>query len=372
MKEKKFAHAFERGGIVYVSGSVNGRRYRLSTGKQASSPNLKWVDANWKACIESILSSEEVVKVGKDDGITLESYGYKSLEANKGNRRELTNKEYLNVFEKRIVPFFGKCLLDDIKSTDIKAWQSALKDEGLSGARIHNIRVVFSGIINDALNDRLIKENPFEFVKTIAKGDVDINPFTLDEVHQLIQAADGFFKNMVTLAFFTGMRTGEIMGLRWEDVSFNTDTIRIRRAVRSGIDGDVKTKSSKRDIIMLPPVKEALKAQYLLTGLRNKEVFISSRGEGFSHAASITDTYWHKLCQKCGLEKRDFYHTRHTFATLMVSNGEDILWISHTMGHKDISMVMKKYAKYRVDNRIKRAAFLDAKPLDTKLKTMAV
>jgi integrase len=360
MKEKKFAHAYERGGIVYVSGSVNGVRHRLSTNKQASSANLKWVDANWRVCIESILSGVEENKGGKQpEGITLGEYGLKSLEANAGNRRELTNKEYLAIFEKRIVPFFGKKPLNAILSTDVKQWQSKLKEEGLSGARIHNIRVVFSGILSDALNDRLINESPFGFVKTISKDDVDINPFALEEVRLLIASADGFFKNMLNVAFFTGMRTGELLGLRWEDVDFRTGTIRVRRAVRSGIKGDVKTKSSKRDIMMLSPVKEALKAQYLETGLKNEEVFISSRGDGFGHSSSITDRYWHRLCQKCGLEKRDFYHTRHTFATLMVSNGEDILWVSNMMGHKDISMVMKKYAKYRVDNRIKRATFLD-------------
>lgn len=365
MKEKKFAHAFERRGVVYVSGSVNGRRYRLSTGKQASSPNLKWVDANWKACIESILSSEEVVRVGKEETVKekFASYGRKSLDANSGTRRELTNKEYNNVFEKRIVPFFGEMDIKSILSTDLKRWQSALVKEGLSGGRIQNIRSVFYSILSDAVLDGIIPNNPFDNIQTVTKEDPEINPFTLNEVEMLINTAQGWFKNMLILAFFTGMRTGEMMALRWEHIDFDKDLIRVRLSRRSGITSKPKTRSSIRDIIMLPRVKEALKQQFLLTGLKNKDVFLTQQGiSGFQFANALTERHWHPLCQKMGLEKRDFYHTRHTFATLMISHGEDILWVANTMGHKDITMVMKKYAKYRVDNTIKRASFLDIQP----------
>ena len=149
------------------------------------------------------------------------------------------------------------------------------------------------------------------------------------------------------------------------------DTIKIKEAIRGGILGDVKTKSSRREITMLPPVREALKAQYLITGLKNKEVFLSNLGNGFGHSTSLSDRYWHPLCVKCGLEKRDFYHTRHTFATLMISNGEDILWVANMMGHKDITMVMKKYAKYRKDDSVKRAAFLDVRASETPVKKVS-
>ena len=367
MKEKKkFAHAYERGGIVYVSGSVNGVRHRLSTNKQASSANLKWVDANWRVCIESILSGVEENKGGNEpQGMTLGEYGFKSLEANAGNRRELTNKEYLAIYKLRILPHFGDKRLGEILPSDLKRWQSDMVREGLSGARIGNVRLVLSTIFQDALADKLITDNPFATVKRIVKEEPEINPLTLDEIELLISKAEGFFKNMLIVAFFTGMRTGEMMALRWEDVDFEKEVIRVRKARRSSITSSPKTNAGKRDIFMLPRVKEALKAQFLLTGLKNKDVFLSAKGmssgDGFQFANAITGRYWHPLCQRCGLEKRDFYHTRHSFATLMISHGEDILWVANTMGHKDISMVMRKYAKYRVNNSVKRASFLDPK-----------
>lgn len=359
MKEiKKYQHAFERSGLVYVSGTVKNVRYRLSTGKQATSANLKWVDVNWRTCIESIVENADDKKVGKiEESLLLKHYGKKSLEANAGNRRELTNTEYFGIFKIRIVPFFGETLMSDLKATDLKLWQSKLKEEGLSGARISNIRNVFSGILNDAYGDGLIDKNPFTLVKGIKKDNVYIMPFTLEEANTLIDTAEGWFKHMITVAFFTGMRTGEMMALRWDDIDFASDTIYIRNSIRSGKRGDVKTMSSNREIMMLPSVKEALKNQYLLTGLKNKEIFLSSLGDGFGHSKSLSK-YWHRLCQKCEFARRDFYHTRHSFASIMISHGEDILWVSNMMGHKDISMVIKKYAKYRKDDSVKRASFL--------------
>jgi integrase len=270
----------------------------------------------------------------------------------------------------RIEPYFGKKRLDEILPTDVKVWQSAMVKEGLSGVRINNIRLILNTILNDAVDDGILDENPLKKVTRIAKEDPDINPFTLQEVEQLLATANGWFRNMISVAFFTGFRTGELIALRWEDVDFDRDIIRIRQARRQSVTKSPKTKSSKRDITMLPRVKEALKAQFLLTGLKNKDVFLTQYGDGFQTSNTLTRRHWHPLCQKCGLEKRDFYHTRHTFATMMISHGEDILWVANTMGHKDISMVMKRYAKYRIDNSIKRATFLD-KTVTSQLQKVA-
>lgn len=371
MKEKKFTHAKDRDGIVYVSGSLNGNRYRLSTGKTATSANMKWVDTNWRSCIENILNSTPQKKVGKDESLLLKHYGQKSLEANAGSRKELTNMEYQQIFDTRIAPLFGDKYLDEIMNTDLKKWQSDLALEGLSSSRGNNIRTVFNGILNDAVGDKLISENPFKFVKRFESDHVEIYPFRLDEVNLLIDSADGFFKNMVSLAFFTGMRTGELMALRWDDIDWHRNAIIIRHSVRGGKKGKCKTVGSRREIEMLPRAKKALKDQYLITGLKNQEVFLNTRGDGFAHSNSLSDRYWHALCKKCDLPKRDFYNTRHTFATLMVSHGEDILWVANMLGHTDTTMVIKRYAKYRKDDRIKRAAFLDVPASETLSKKVS-
>lgn len=355
MKRQEYKHAKERGGIVYVHGTVNGQRYRLSTEKQATAANLKWVENNWRKVLESLIS--QLQEDEKSSTPTVEEYGYKSLESN--NRRELQKRAYKADFEKRIVPVFGSIPIDKIVPSDLRTWQTRMLDTGLSGSRVHNIRTVFRGILKDAVSDKIISENPFDSVDGVSKGSPEIKPFLMKEIKEIIANADGFFKFMVTVAFFTGMRTGELIALEWGDVNFVSKTIHIRRATRGGITDKPKTQCSIREIEMLPIVEEALREQYKSTGLRGKEVFVSSRGSGFRSSKSVTKNYWHPLLKRSLLDARDFYNTRHSFASLMLSNGEDVLWIADMMGHKDSSVTLQKYAKYRKDTSIRRATFVE-------------
>lgn len=360
MGKKKYKHADIRGNVVQVRGTIDGQRQRLSTDKPGTAANLKWVDANWREVIKDLLDkTTAVVQKAREDGLLLKYYGQASLEANESSRRLLTNREYENIFKQRIIPTFGDMRLDEIKVTAIKKWQSEMLKSGLSPNRVHNIRTVFFGILKDAESDGLIDENPFAKVDGIAKRRTEIHPFTLEEVKVILNEADGWFKNLLTLAFFSGMRTGEMLALTWDDINFVSNKININKSIRHGISGDPKTVSSIREIDMLPVVQKALREQYALTGLKSKTVFETRFGRGFSCASGVTQIHWHPLIKRCLLSKRDFYHTRHSFATMMIGAGEDILWVASMLGHADASITLKFYAKYRPNNAVQRASFLE-------------
>lgn len=368
MSHQEYKHAKERGGIVYVHGTINGTRYRLSTEKLANATNLKWVENNWRKVLEGLISHQSGTEVS--ECVSVEEFGYKSLASHK--REELTVREYKGIFENYILDhvskkdgvekrtaLFRRIPLNKITPMDLRTWQTRLLNSGLSGSRVHNIRTVFRGIFKDAVDEKIITENPFDKVEGVSKGEPEINPFTMKEVKEIIANAEGFFKAMVTVAFFTGLRTGELISLEWGDINFIEKKISVRRSRRSGITKKPKTKNSIRQIDMLPVVEQALREQYKQTGLGGKDVFISQRGQGFSNAGTLTQNYWHPLLKRCLLGSRDFYNTRHTFATMMISNNEDILWVSKMMGHKDSSVTLKIYAKYREDRSVRRAAFVD-------------
>ena len=266
----------------------------------------------------------------------------------------------MGIFKKRIIPAFGKMGLSSIVQTDVKVWQSRLKAEGLSGKRIHNIRMVFQGIMNDAVADGLISKSPFDRLKAVSqKAQSEIRPFTLDEVQYILMHAEGWFKRFLAVAFFTGMRTGELMALRWEDISLKTNEISIRLSMRNGRLSDPKTVNSIREIEMLGPVIEALNEQFYETGLSGGTIFVNRSKVGFKDAGAIRKNYWYSLLKKLNLPQRDLYNTRHTFATIMISKGEDILWVSSMLGHSDSSVTLKHYAKHIKGEKVKRASFLD-------------
>ncbi len=156
------------------------------------------------------------------------------------------------------------------------------------------------------------------------------------------------------------MRVGELIGLRWEDIDFFDEVIYIKQAISQGIIGTPKTKSSIREIDMLPIVKEALQRQYQITGnCKEGYLFLTQHGKHYKTAGSILDFFWKPLLKKCKMDYKILYQTRHTFASIMIQKGEEIGWVSATMGHKNMNVTLSKYARFIPRKNKKRATFLD-------------
>ena len=167
----------------------------------------------------------------------------------------------------------------------------------------------------------------------------------------------------------TGARSGELIGLKWEDVDFSNLEISIQRSIKEGIISTPKIENSTRVIDILDSLLPYLKAQYEITGQFNSYIFLNQQNEHFYDIKRIRNTHWKKDLIKANLEYRPIYHTRHSFASLMLSNNEDILWVSNMLGHTDSTMTLSKYSRYIKRDKKKRGVFLDKVVFqnDTKL-----
>jgi len=380
--KKRLENAYIRGVKVYVDYTLSvaqakelaaagifaePRRYRLATDKNATAAGLKWVNENAYAVLKSILSC---AVCEDNDEFSVAVYGIKSLEIGSAFRKEKTIKDYAGAFKNYIVPFFGKKRVDEIKASDLGIWQKKLLDKGLSASRVRNIRATFHTILADAERDGMISKNPFDGLKAPVVPEPVIEVYSIEEVQSILANCDGWLHNMVKMQCFSGMRTGEMMALEWTDINFESKTIRVSKSLTHGVVGTTKT-GVTGFIDMLPPVEEALRSQYRLTGLRGKSVFVSPKtNEAWKQSKNITDVYWKPLIKRCGLHYIDFYNTRHTFATIMFSNGEDIGWVSKIMlRHKDIKTTLKHYAAYINAPKLERAKFLKTYSFDTAFGT---
>ena len=298
------------------------------------------------------------LKEGKLSTIpTLSKYKEKSFEMNKSRRRASTQNDYEISFQKHIEPYLGHIKLDRIKASDIELWQNKVL-ESVSARRLKNIRAVLSGILSDAYRDELITKNPLSLVRTVRAPKVEIHPFSISEISQILEKAEGQNRNFYALAFFTGMRSGEMIGLKWRDLDFEKLEIHIQRSRKMGVDALPKTESSNRVIDILDSLLPYLKDQYTLTGDKNSYVFLNSANEAIYDIKRIRDSHWKKTLIACELTYRPIYHTRHTFATVMLENGEDILWVSNMLGHTDSTMTLSRYARYIKRENKKRGQFL--------------
>jgi integrase len=344
-----------RNGTIYVQAYIEGVRYRKSTRKKDTKANLAWVRKNAYDVLLKLIDKQQI----HIQSYNLQKFGFKSLEMNTSLRKANTNAKYLTIFKHYVIPYFGKWQLEDIKPSDLKQWQTKLIQKGLTGKSVKNIRGVFRGILQDAFMDEIIHRNPFDAVRTPKTVPTEIEPFSLDEIELLISSANEWFSNYLTIAFFTGMRIGEIIGLRWEDINFHSNFLKVKRNISNGIIDTPKTAGSIREIEILPPVKKALKAQFALTGLRNDYVFLTQYGKHYQDAGVLSRKQWKPLIRATGLNYRVLYQTRHTFASMMLQQGEELAWVSEMMGHTNINTTLAKYTRFMPRKSTKRALFLD-------------
>jgi integrase len=262
------------------------------------------------------------------------------------------------MINRHIMPYFKHYRLDEIRPSDVRALQAELLEK-MSARSVKNVRNLLSKILEEAVMDELIAKNPVKLVKPPRhEREDDIIPFTLEEVQLLIANASKWMRPFITTAFFTGMRYGELVALKWRDIDFNSKKIIVRRSISHGVENSTKT-GKVRIVDMLTPVHDALKEKFKENGLTSEYIFTTRKGTPYSESAAITTTHWKPLLKRCGIAYRVPYNTRHTFATLMLLNGEDILWVSKMLGHADVSTTMRYYIKFIEEKGKKRATFLD-------------
>jgi len=206
--------------------------------------------------------------------------------------------------------------------------------------------------------DEIIASNPVRKSRPLPKHEQkDIEPFTLNEISLILSSSVGQDRNLIATLFFTGMRTGELIGLSWGDIDFDMKTISIRQTIGRGIIGSPKTMSSKRVIPILAPLYQYLLDQYEITGKKNSYVFLNPNGTHFFDSKNIRGGLWKRVLKNAEVKYRTVYHTRHTFASINLSNGEDIMWVSKMLGHKNPKITLERYAKFIPTNYNRETVF---------------
>lgn len=294
----------------------------------------------------------------KDKTPTVSEFAIVSFEIHAHTRKELTQKSYWRIYEMHIKPYFANKRLDQIKASDLARWQNGLLEDR-SSKTVRTIRTVFQTILEDAMYDEIINTNPFKRVKAPVLTEPKAkSPFLMEEMFAIIDAMPKRMQCYFAIGFFTGMRTGEIIGLQWNDVKWDERIIQIRRSRRQATETVPKTKSSIRDVEILDALLPYLKKHRELCSESSTYIFETRLGDPFNTCDKISSHYWKPVLEQLGMTYRNLYQMRHSFASLMISSGEDILWVSNMLGHKDSSMTLEVYAKYVKQSDKKRAVFL--------------
>ena len=244
-------------------------------------------------------------------------------------------------------------LLSEIDDADIHLWKLEIekkrttRNEPLSTRRKNMTLDVLCQILRLAKRRGLARDKLLIDVRPFKneENEDEVNPFSEDEVGSLLKASEGWERSLLTVCFFTGMRRGEVLGLRWSGVFFDRDRILIRRSLTRHGESSPKSKTSFRYVQMLPRVREELLRQRDRVKLRSEFVF-PNRSWKALNVNWVTKTLWPRLVEKAKVPYRPLMQTRHTYATLMLQKGAPIDWLQKQMGHRNLTMLIRHYWRW--------------------------
>lgn len=274
------------------------------------------------------------------------------MEENAISWRTSHRKNVGSIVRGHLLPEFGSINIKSIKREHILGFRASLGaitdkhgERKLSNSRINKIISILRAVINEA-SARFDFATPFINLKQLKNNPTDIHPFSLDEVFTILKFVRSDYHSYYTTRFFTGMRTGEIDGLKWKYIDFEKRIILIRETIVDGKqEDDTKTTFSVREIQMNQLVFEALLKQYHATSDISEYVFCNLKGLPLSHR-NVTKRIWHPLLKRLKLTPRKPYQSRHTAATLWLAAGEAPEWIAKQLGHANTQMLFTVYSRF--------------------------
>lgn len=251
-----------------------------------------------------------------------------------------------------LIRYLGNINVEDLTPIDIKNFMHKQGLENICAKTMRNRLSLLRMALDEAKNDGLITINPLDGIavqkqisKTAVNSEYKVEPFNEDEQKKILSVADGQIKNFIQFNFWAGLRISELIALKWTDIDFKRGIIHIQRAKVENKIKTTKTKAGIREIFMLPKAREALMEQMKYTS-NDEYVFNNPHtNKEWSHSAKIHGA-WQRVIEASGVKYRNPYQMRHTYASTLISRGENIFWLATQMGHENTEMISKHYGKW--------------------------
>lgn len=278
----------------------------------------------------------------------LESYG---RQVKNGQLSPSTYDGYAKAIKsERMAHWEGKTI-GSIAPSDLRTWIGSINT---TAKFARNLMTPLRSVFEDALNDDLIKFNPFDRIamskllkQTAKSSEYEVDPFTADERSTLIKAARTDERAMVQFWFSSGLRPGELIALKWPKIDLIKNTARIDLNQVAGVEKGPKTEAGIRILDLNPSAMEALSTQKAVSFLAEDHIWLNSRtAKPWSTDAQLRKTLWQPLCNRSGVRYRNPYQVRHTFASALLTAGTNPWYVAQQLGHVDVQMVFRIYGKF--------------------------
>lgn len=297
-----------------------------------------------------------------------------------GSVKPLTVKDYYNQIDNHIKPAMGAVRLDSLETHMIQRFYNTLTDKGgkpLSPKTVKNIHGVLHKALQQAIANGYISQNPAAACILPKIQKPEIKPLEPDEIAVFLKEANkDSYSNLFTVAIFTGMRQGELLGLSWENVDFKNGVIYVKQQLQCK-DGEYffcTPKSGKgRTIAPASVVMDALHQQW-----RDQRMASMEAGEAWSNPNNLVFTdpmgknlvrrtvvkHFKSVVQRVGIPDARFHDLRHSFAVTSLQAGDDIKTVQANLGHATAAFTLDVYGhvseKMRSDSATRMQLFYES------------
>lgn len=263
-------------------------------------------------------------------------------------------------FRVHILPQFGRLPLDQVDRQKMEGFISKLVEGGMAKDSIRLILAALSSLYTHALDNKLVTENPARGVsklyRQVPKRHKKPEPLTVEESLAFLSAAlthDPEHYPIFLLALHCGLRSSEIGGLQWGDISWHSRSISVRRAIVRGHVTTLKTESSERtvdcsdDLLrVLADLRRRRQKQALKSGTQLCPwVFTCRKGQPLG-MNNVKARHFKRVLRKAGLRDLRFHDLRHSYASLLLAQGEPITYVANQLGHKNPGITLKIYSHW--------------------------
>jgi len=278
--------------------------------------------------------------------------------------RPRTIELYESTIRLHIKPLLGSKQLKTLSVMDVQGAVNQLVRDGHSPKIVHKMRTVLSSTLGRAEREELLFRNVARLVDLPAYERKEIKPWSSDEATTFLSSARGHaWEPGYLLIIVYGLRRGEALGLRWEDVDFKNGCFHVRQQIQR-IDGSlqagpVKTSSGRRTLPLLSTLRDVLVARAALLGFDEDALnsgrvptglIVTSKTGAPVEPGNFARTF-HMLSSRAGLPRITVHHTRHTAATLLKSLGVPARDAQLILGHSNVTTTQQLYQHGDIDRQ---------------------
>lgn len=249
------------------------------------------------------------------------------------NNKYATLEAKESILRVHLIPELGTLLLGEVNAHVIEGYKAKKLAEELSPKTVNNHLTVLRKLLSVALEWGLIDLVPP--VKWLKVPPQKFDFLSFEEAERLVNAADREWRTAILVGLRTGLRLGEIMGLRWEDMDLVTGRLVVNRTVSRGRVGSPKN-GRTREVPLGLDVFRSLKEHRHLKG----DVVFPGPGGRLLHRNETKHPLW-RACRRAGLRSIGWHVLRHSFASHLVMRGAPIRGVQELLGHSTIEMTMR-------------------------------